>query len=71
MGAIQEIKRIINKLDNYTGTKFTKEELSTLLGTIAVLDRIVDKAIERMEEAPDCDNCDERKGDPPDYSWRD
>jgi hypothetical protein len=25
----------------------------------------------QTEEIPDCDNCDERRGDPPDYSWRD
>ena len=23
------------------------------------------------DDVPDCDNCDERKGDPPDHSWRD
>ena len=23
------------------------------------------------EEAPDCDNCEEKRGDPPDNDWRD
>jgi len=26
---------------------------------------------EDLIEAPDCDNCDEKQGDPPDHSWRD
>lgn len=27
--------------------------------------------LEEMPDIPDCDSCDERRGDPPDYSWRD
>lgn len=49
----------------------TKGELAKMVKQLSDTSVKLAETMTALEEAPNCDDCDDRKGDPPDHSWRD
>jgi len=47
------------------------EMLTSVIHPVMVLLKVWWEQQTEIENSPDCDNCDDRKGDPPDNDWRD
>ena len=50
---------------------FPCTHLITDEGAIKLTKWVEKKEDDIREEAPNCDDCDEKRGDPPDHDWRD
>lgn len=70
MNAIEQTRETIRKTAEYTHCPSGWQELN-LIKSLELLSKMINELINQIENSPDCDSCEERKGDPPDYSWRD